>query len=493
MVKRIVQSALFYRVAESIIPILTWILITFPVWFSPFHPAVVSYFILAFILYFFYKSMKTLYFAFVSYKLINQAAKVDWSKKLSSLPHHRDIVHVFIITNYKESAEKLSQTIEHISDQHYDKAKMHVVLAMEEREGDEARKRAKAMEEKYNQIFRSITSVFHVLETGEVVGKASNEACAARIVADRMKREGIDPTHVLVTVCDADSLLPLEYTSYLTYEYLVDKDRLYHFYWAPVLLYNNFWKLPLPIRLQSTLSSLLRLSFLSQKDDLIQISTYSTSLKLLQAVNFWDVDIIPEDWHIWLQAFFAFGDRVKTIPIYLPICADAVLAKGLFRTFKSRYEQEMRWAWGASDIPYAIKRSFETPHISWVVKLRKILQLAETHLMWPTTFFILTLSASIPPLVNPVFKRTVMGFLLPKLSSFILTISSSLLIVFLYFDYKLRKRVKVETKLLNLPLLFVQWYFLPIISFLFSSLPALEAHTRMLLGKKLEYKVTEKV
>ena len=52
---------------------------------------------------------------------------------------------------------------------------------------------------------------------------------------------------------------------------------------------------------------------------------------------------------------------------------------------------------------------------------------------------------------------------------------------------------EVETKLLNLPLLFVQWYFLPIISFLFSSLPALEAHTRMLLGKKLEYKVTEKV
>ena len=28
---------------------------------------------------------------------------------------------------------------------------------------------------------------------------------------------------------------------------------------------------------------------------------------------------------------------------------------------------------------------------------------------------------------------------------------------------------------------------------LFSSLPALEAHTRMLLGKKLEYRVTEKI
>jgi hypothetical protein len=44
-----------------------------------------------------------------------------------------------------------------------------------------------------------------------------------------------------------------------------------------------------------------------------------------------------------------------------------------------------------------------------------------------------------------------------------------------------------------LPLLLIQWYFLPVVSFVLSALPALDAHTRMILGKKMEYKVTEKV
>jgi len=39
----------------------------------------------------------------------------------------------------------------------------------------------------------------------------------------------------------------------------------------------------------------------------------------------------------------------------------------------------------------------------------------------------------------------------------------------------------------------IQWYLLPIVSFVLSSLPALDAHTRMIFGKKLDYKVTEKV
>ena len=241
------------------------------------------------------------------------------------------------------------------------------------------------------------------------------------------------------------------------------------------------------------LSSVARFAYLSQNEDLIQISTYTTNLWLLESVGYWDTDIIPEDWHIWLQAFFTLGEKVKTIPIYMPIVRDGVLSTSLIKSFQSRYSQEKRWAWGASDIPYAIVRFFNSPHISTMAKLKRILFVTEVHFLWPTSFFILAISASIPSLVNPVFGRTVLGYLLPKLSSFILTASSVSLIVIVFFDHKLRERVKIKTNLKNMPLLLIQWYFLPIISFVFSSLPALEAHTRMLLGKKLEYKVTEKL
>lgn len=493
MIKRIVKTSLFYRIAESIIPVFTWLIITFPLWLSPFRPALASYFILAFFLYFLYKSVKNVYYAAISYRLINQSLKVNWYKKLVRREDYKKIVHYIIITNYKEKTRKLEKTINRIKNQRYPKKKINVVLAVEAQEGAPAKRRSRILEEKFKSFFGGFFSVFHHLKDNEVMGKASNETCAAKFIDRKIKKLNINPENVLITICDADSLLPKNYLAYLTYRYLSDEKRRYHFYWAPVLLYSNFWRLPLPVRVQAILSSILRLAFLSQKDDLIQISTYSTNLWLLRQVNFWDVDIIPEDWHIWLQAFFKFGEKVKTIPLYLPINADAVLSKGLINTLKNRYLQERRWAWGVTDVPYALKRFFETPHIPAVVKLRKILLLIETHLFWSTSFFILTLSASIPPLINPVFKRTVMGFLLPRLSSLILTLTSLLLIFILYFDYQIRKNVRVKTKIVHLPLLFVQWYFLPMISFLFSSLPALDAHTRLLMGKKIEYKVTEKI
>ena len=235
------------------------------------------------------------------------------------------------------------------------------------------------------------------------------------------------------------------------------------------------------------------MAFLSKKENLIQISTYSTNLWLLKQINFWDVDIIPEDWHIYLQAFFTYGDKVKTIPLFTIVNSDAVYCGNVFKTVKNRYEQEKRWAWGVSDIGYSLKKSFTTPHINMWTKLKKIMFIAESHLLWPTSFFILTISASIPPLINPVFKRTVLGFLLPQMAGLILTIATLMLFLYTYLDIKIRQRMKQKTSILSIPLLFIQWFLLPVISFFFSSLPSLEAHTRLLLKKKIEYKVTEKV
>ena len=493
MLKKFTDTALFYRLTEAMVPFLTWVIITLPIWLSPFHPAIVAYFILAYFLYFFYKTVKTVYFAGIAYQLMQQAAKIPWYKKLQKINNWKNIRHFIVITNYKESTEKVAKTIRKIQEQDYDLKKIHVVLAMEEREESEASERSNKLTKDFGDKFGGFYTTYHRLEEGEVVGKASNESFAARLIDKLVNDQGWETKEILLTICDADSLLPSDYLSYLTLEFLKDKDKQYHFYWAPVLPYNNFWQLPLPIRVQSILSSIVRLSLLPQRDDLIQISTYSTSLWLLKSVGFWDVDIIPEDWHIWLQAFFKHGKKVKTLPIYLPISADAVLTKNLFSTFRNRYEQERRWAWGATDIPYAIKKSLETPDVPFFAKLKKIFFLIEIHLLWPTAFFILTLSAWIPGVVNRRFAGTVMGFILPRLSSVILTATSVLLLFMLYFDHKVREQIKVKTRLRHVPILFIQWYLLPIISFLFSSLPALEAHTRILLGKKLEYKVTEKV
>ncbi|MCX7955745.1 MAG: glycosyltransferase family 2 protein [Patescibacteria group bacterium] len=492
MIKKITDSNIFHKIADSFVPFFSWIIITFPLWLSPFHPAVVSYFIISFNIYFFYKSFITAYYAVLSYKEILFHSKINYQKKIKKIKNSFYINHFVIIPNYKEHLYKLESTINSIIENDYPYKKINLVLAFEKRE-NEANNKYKILYKKYNKYFQKIFATFHPDIPEEEPGKASNQTFAAKIIDKYIEENNIERDKTIITICDADSHLPKNYFSYLTFTFLKDKERIYHFYWAPVLLYNNFWQLPIFVRIQATLSSILRLSFLSQKENLIQVSTYSTNMWLLKKINFWDVNIIPEDWHIFFQAFFKFGEKIKTIPLYTIVNGDAVFSGAILKTFINRYEQERRWAWGVSDVGYFIKNFFKTPHINLLIKLKKLFFLIETHLLWPVSFFILTISASIPPLINPVFKNTVLGFILPKTSALILTLTSSFLILYFYLDIKIREKIKIKTKISNLPILFVQWYFLPIVSFFFSSLPALDSHTRILFGKKLKYKVTEKI
>ena len=492
MTDQIVRSKHFLRFGEIIIPLLAWMIILMPLWLSPFHPAVVAYFIIAFDLYFLAKSALTAYYATLSYTLIQSFQHTEFDKLVKTQPESKNLEHFVIIPNYKEPVYKLSATIQALTESDYPYKNIHLVLAFEKREA-EAPEKGEELKKMFGHFFKDVHFTYHILEDHEVPGKASNQTFAAKKIYAHCKKNNIDPQKALITICDADSMLPKNFFSYMTYEFIKDTDRLYHFYWAPVLLYNNFWQLPFFVRMQATLSSILRLAFLSQKEQLIHISTYSTNLWLLKEVDFWDVDIIPEDWHIYFQAFFKFGEKVKTLPLYTIVNGDAVYSGSVMKTLMNRYDQERRWAWGVTDFAYFWKEMFVSPHIKPLVKVRKMWVLAENHLLWPVSFFVLTVSGWIPPLVNPVFKRTVMGFLLPQLSGFILTLATSMLILYIYLDIKLRRKLNVETKLINLPFLLIQWYLLPVVSFALSALPALDAHTRLLLGKKLTYKVTEKV
>jgi hypothetical protein len=481
------------RLFEIILPLTTWLIITLPLWLSPFYPAFVAYFLLTFDVYFLYKSLTVAIQSTVSYIKLQQMSQVNWLKNAKKIRDFQKIYHAITITNYRESTEKVRKTLEHLALQDFPIKRIIVILAMEEREGEEAKKRADLLISEFQTKFFHINATYHPELAGEVKGKASNNTWATKYISQKIRDWGINPDFVTITSCDADSLMPIQYFSYLTFLYLTDKDRYFHFYCAPVLLYSNFWEIPLPIRLQATISSIYRLSNLSRSDNLIQISTYSLSLNMLEKIGYWDTDIIPEDWHIFLQAFFKLGDKVRTLPIYLIISRDAVNSNSLFNTFKSRYEQEKRWAWGITDVPYAINKFFTCNQIPFFPKLFKLLFVIETHLFWPSSFFILTLGASIPALVNPIFSRTTLGHNLPQMSGFILTITTLFLIVLIILDMKSRPKRPKSYSIAKTPFLIFQWILLPVVSFFFSSLPALDAHTRLLLGKRLEYKVTEKI
>lgn len=485
------------RIFEIIIPLLTWSIITMPVWLSPFHPAVVAYLIIFFDVYFFYKSVKTMIMATVSYMNIRKSTKINWYGKAKQISGYKRIKHFVIIPNYKEPYAKVKKTLANLSKTNYNIQKIYIVLALEKSEGQTAVKRANSLKKDFKNVFADFITTYHQLLPHEEGGKASNQTIAAKRISEYVRSNKFDTREVVVTSLDADGLLDKEYFGYLTSIYLLDRDRTYHFYTAPVVLYNNYWKLNFFIRIQTTMSSIIRMAFLSEKYNLIQISVYSMSLWLLESVNYWDVDIIPEDWHIFLQAFFKHGAKVLTRPIYLLTTRDGVRGKNLMDSLKNRYEQEKRWAWGVSDLPYAIEQAIYAKHISFFDKFFRIYSIFESHILWPTSFFLLTLGATIPPLINPFFKRTVMGYVLPRIAGSILTLSTGFVLVIAYLDFQAKHKILEKSETKKFPILIFQWMLFPllspIISAFLSSIPALESHTRLLLGKRLSYKVTKKI
>lgn len=260
------------------------------------------------------------------------------------------------------------------------------------------------------------------------------------------------------------------------------------------MFYSNIWRVPLPGRVLNTIYSIVNLANLSQESiRLVNFSTYSLSLATAREVGFWGVDVIPEDYHLFFKTYFKKGERVKAKPIFLPVLADAAESRGFWRTMINQYEQNKRWAWGISDDPQMIRNFFVHTEISLWDRTLRLFNVLEQHLMWPTNWFILTLGSALPPLINPYFGKTVLGHNLARISSTILTLCFIFLLVIIILDLRLKPPRPREFTPWKIPALYLQWLTLPIVSLFLSALPGLDAHTRLMLGKRLEYRVTEKI
>ena len=180
-------------------------------------------------------------------------------------------------------------------------------------------------------------------------------------------------------------------------------------------------------------------------------------------------------------------------PLYLPTSIDAPEAKTWFGSLKNRYEQCKRHAWGATDIPYAIKESIKHTEIPFINRASRVYKIFETHVIWSTNWFLLSLGATLPVIVNPAFSRTSLGFTLPRVAETVLTICLLALVVMIIIDLMLRPKEMRPKGVFAAVKEVIQWVTLPIITLPLSVLPGLHAQTMLMMGKKLEYRVTEKV
>ncbi|MBI5044994.1 MAG: glycosyltransferase family 2 protein [Candidatus Levybacteria bacterium] len=479
------------RFLELLPGLASWTVILSPIWGSLFAPTLLAYFILFFDTYWFYKSYSLVINAYRGARKIKEAEKKNWLQMASSQENYDKVHHVLIIPSYKESVTKMKSTVENLTRQTLPLSRLHIVLAMEERE-KEAPEKAQTVISEFKGKFGSLFATYHIDAPGEIKGKSSNESFAGKEAYQKLFVDGnLDVDFATISSVDVDSMFDRQFFAYLTYKFVTDPNRYHKFWQSATVFYNNIWQVPAPIRILSFFGSLWRTSMLVQHDRLITQSTYSLSIKMLRDIGWWDTDVIPEDYRVFFKAFFKLKGKAWTDPIFLKTSMDAAFSHGYINSLKNKYHQERRWSWGVSDDPLFLKWWFTVPGVPFVRKTVMIYHVLLDHFLWPVNWFIITIAANIMPFINPAFTRTNLGYKLPSLAGFILTSTILAIFALMFIDYKNRPE-NVKLPLRRKVFFPFEFLLMPIVGFFLSALPALISHTQLMLGKRMEYKVTEK-
>lgn len=510
-----------YRFFEMLPGILTWSTLALPVILSFFKPELAVFFILAYLLIWFAKALGLNVRALQGFHTMERNKKLPWAQmflELSSgkttqpdreIPawHYEnilrlkespppiapdDILHAIIIATYNEAKEVLEPTIQSVMKSDFDMKRVVLVLAYEERGGEQVERQAVELIDQYKKHFRHAMAVKHPADIpGEVVGKGGNITYAGRKLADWVDSEGIKPLNVIVTTLDADNRPHPKFLSALSYVYAVSPEPLYVSYQPIPVFTNNIWDAPAPMRVIATGNSFWNIVLSVRPHMIRNFSSHAQSLQTLIDTDYWSVRTIVEDGHQFWRTYFRYDGRHDVYPIYLPIYQDAVLSSNYRKTLKAQFIQLRRWAWGASDIAYVIDKGYFTRNKVPKIDLTlKALRLIESHWSWATAPLILAFSAFIPALLNP---NSYAANRLPLIASDIQTVALTGILITLFLSLKSLPPKPARYKSHRSLFMVFQWVLLPITTIVFNCLAALNSQTRLLLGRYLgKFEVTDK-
>jgi len=405
-------------------------------------------------------------------------------RKLGVRYDWKEIRHIIIIPHWKEPYHILKETIERVKGMNYPTKNICVILGAEARDPD-GYKISMQLKKEYEQYFNQIWVNNHELKDNEIIGKSSNMYSASKFGDEQIK--------VTVTSCDADSQLPHDYFANITYHFVTDPESEYKYYTGAVLLYANIWRLPFFARVKNSTSTLYNITKLVRTDKLIPFSTYTLSYWMVEQINFWSPDITPEDFHTFFKGLFLFPDKVSTVPIYQRVLADSAEGDNVIDTARNNYMQERRWAWGISDDGWVLRNIIKNI-FSKKFSLRLIY--IASHSLWDHLSvgisILITFGSNIIVLINPRFGYTVLGANLPSISSFLIQITLVFFIFTILLDRYVKPEVKGQRRVIKTILSLFEWFLQPIIGVIMVILPGIEAHTRLLFGRYLEYYLTKK-
>lgn len=534
------DSRWFYRLLEIIPGALTWSILLGPIILSLVFPIAVAYFIIAFDLLWLMKSIRMSFALVLGYRRTKEAENRDWNMRLQQLSNipasleqaqaelkqapnskigrleldflkseverlqllasneniimqPKEIYHLVIMPMYNEPLEIVEPALKAILDSEFSMKKVYFVLAYEERGGADTKATAKLLEEKYADKFYKYRSIEHPDGiAGEIKGKGPNITHAARIILKDIIKSGIDPDNVVVTTIDCDNKVHKKYLSSLTYHYAINPNRRHTSFQPLALYFNNIWDVPAPMRVLAVGNSFWVMIESVRKQRLRNFASHAQGLSALVDTDFWSLTSPVEDGHQFYRSYFTFNGDYMVEPLFVPIYQDAVLASNYHRTFIAQFKQLQRWAYGISDFPYVVKNSIKNKNIPLGDKLIQIGRLLEGHLSWSTAPLILTFAAWAPLYLNASFSQNVIAHQLPVIASRILTLATIGLFTTIWISFIMIPKRPSHYPKWKMIFMVLQWVLVPITAIVFGAFAAINAQTRLMLGKYLGFYVTEK-
>jgi len=483
------------RAFEIIPAFISWSILVILVLFALLRPSAYAFLIIAFDIFWLIRIGYLTSLLSLAHRRLNRDKNKEWlslCRKLSD-PRSQNIYQAVIFPVYKEGLDIIIPSLEALKNTNYPKDKMIVVLAFEERVMD-SREKAKMLESRYRDDFFAYLSTFHPDGiTGETRAKGANTTWAAKKLKDVLDHNGIRYEDVIVSCFDADTCVEREYFGCLLYHYLNAEKPLQCSY-QPIPVYNNnIWYAPSFARIVEITASYFQLVDSMRLEKFVTFSSHSMSFKTLVDVDYWPVDKVSDDSLIYWKAYLYFKGDYRVVPMYITVSMDVAYGKNLLQTFIIQYRQKRRWAWGVEVFPYVMLNFKTDKVIPLNKKIRKIFQILDSHISWATFAVILTIISPLAMVFgNYLFKGTVIGFNLPRITGVLFNLANITALSWIALsltllppkpkELKFRARIKIVT----------QWLFMPVIMTFIGSTPALDAQTRLALGRYMGFAYTEK-
>ncbi len=464
--------------------------------FSWAFPSWVAIFILCFC---FYYLLRIFYFSLhqvMGYFRVKKHLKEDWTKKLTQLPgkDYKTIYHLVILPTYKEGEGIIRESLESLLHSDYPKERLVVVLATEQRAGEEFARIARKLEQEYKAKFFAFLTTSHPANiAGEIAGKGSNVAWAGNEARKFVDTTGISYENILVSSFDIDTKVYPQYFACLTWYYLTEENPTRASY-QPVPVYNNnVWTAPFFARVVSTSNTFWQMIQQERAEKLTTYSSHAIPAKAFFEVGY-PANVVCDDSRIFWRAYLYYDGNYRVVPIYYLVSMDVVDSPNFLKTVLNQYKQQRRWAWGVAEIPYVAFGFLNNKHISWFNKVSHVYTMVDGFWAWATASLLLFILGWLPILLGgDKFNVTILSFNLPILTGRIMTVSLlGMLVSAILATLIVAPAPKNISKVKKLGI-FVQWVFLPVILIAFGSFPALDAQIRLMIGKYLGFWVTEKL